>query len=40
MALPAPHLGRSRRIEQLASDLHGLAFDVAKPLRCVTGQIA
>jgi hypothetical protein len=36
MALPCPHIAKARRIEQLASDLHRLAFDVAEPSRCVT----
>jgi hypothetical protein len=29
------HLGRSRRLELLASDLHSLAFYVAEPSRCI-----
>jgi hypothetical protein len=35
MALPTPHIAKARRIEQLASDLHTLAFDVAEPSRCI-----
>jgi hypothetical protein len=35
MALPAPHIAKARRIEQLATDLHRLAFDVAEPSRCI-----
>jgi len=33
MAQPA-HLVRARELEQLAGDLHALAFDVAEPSRC------
>jgi hypothetical protein len=36
MAMPPLHIEKARRIEQLASDLHNLAFDVAEPSRCVT----
>jgi hypothetical protein len=35
MALPCPHIAKARRIEQLATDLHSLAFDVAEPSRCI-----
>jgi hypothetical protein len=34
--MPEPvHIAKARRIEQLASDLHSLAFDVAEPSRCI-----
>ena len=34
MAEPA-HAARARRLEQLAGDLHSLAFDVAEPSRSI-----
>jgi hypothetical protein len=30
------HIAISRRLEQLAGDLHALAFDVNEPSRCTT----